>query len=48
LRGYDRTEADIRVGDYAAAMSDTLRDLIAAQGITLIGFRPLQDAMRAN
>jgi len=47
LRGYDKTEADIRVGDYAAAKSKTLRDKIAAQGIALISFRPLRDAMRA-
>jgi hypothetical protein len=47
LRGYDKTEADIRVGDYAAAKSKTLRDKIAAQGIAPISFRPLRDAMRA-
>lgn len=46
LRGYDKTEAHIRIGDYAAAKSETLRDRIAAQGVKLIGFRPLRDAMR--
>ena len=48
LHGYDKTEADIRVGDYAAAKSKTLRDQIAAQGIKTISFRPLRDAMRAS
>lgn len=48
LRGYDKTEADIRVGDYAAAKNNALRDQIAAQGIELISFRPLRDAMRAS
>ena len=47
LRGYDKTEADIRVSDYAAAKNNALRDQIAAQGIKTISFRPLRDAMRA-
>ena len=47
LRGYDKTEAGIRVGDYAAAKNNALRDRIAAQGIKLISFRPLRDAMRS-
>ncbi|HSM94698.1 MAG TPA: polysaccharide deacetylase family protein [Rhizomicrobium sp.] len=47
LRGYDKTEAGIRVGDYAAAKNNALRDLIAAQGIKLVSFRPLREAMRA-
>ncbi|MBS0273333.1 MAG: hypothetical protein JSR55_02800, partial [Proteobacteria bacterium] len=48
LRGYDKTEADIRIGDYAAAKNNALRDQIAAQGIKLISFRPLRDAMQAS
>jgi predicted glycoside hydrolase/deacetylase ChbG (UPF0249 family) len=48
LHGYDKTEADIRVGDYAAAKSKALRDQIAAQGLKPISFRPLRDAMRAS
>lgn len=48
LRGYDKTEADIRVGDYAAAKNNALRDQIAAQGIKLISFRPMRNAMRAS
>ncbi|HSC60458.1 MAG TPA: polysaccharide deacetylase family protein [Rhizomicrobium sp.] len=47
LRGYDKTEANIRVSDYAAAKNNALRDQIAAQGIKTISFRPLRDAMRA-
>ncbi|MGN6515215.1 MAG: ChbG/HpnK family deacetylase, partial [Rhizomicrobium sp.] len=48
LRGYDKTEAHIRIGDYESAKNNALRDQIAAQGIKLISFRPLRDAMQST
>lgn len=48
LRGYDLTEADIRVNDYACAMDSGIAELIAAQRLRPISFRPLRELQRAE
>jgi hypothetical protein len=48
LRGYDRKEADWRVGDYATLTSPDLARLAADAGATLISFAPLRDLQRAD
>jgi hypothetical protein len=46
LRGYDKENADLRSADAECVMDDTIRELIAAQGVVTIGFRPLREMMR--
>jgi chitin disaccharide deacetylase len=48
LRGYDLTEAQIRIDDHACAMNPDIAQLIRDEGIEFISFRPLRDAMRAG
>lgn len=48
LRGYDLTEAQIRVDDHACAMDAEVAALIAAQGLTPISYRPLRDLQRGE
>lgn len=48
LRAYDLTEADIRVGDYAAMSDPSFLSMIEAAGAHLISFAPLRDLMRAG
>jgi len=47
LRGYDLTEAENRVGDYAAMLEPSYAEMIRAAGATLISFAPLRDLQRA-
>lgn len=47
LRGYDRTEAQIRVDDHACALDPQIARLVQAEAIEFISFRPLRDAQRA-
>ena len=46
LRGYDLTEADIRVADHACALDPEIAALIASEGLKPISFRPLRDLQR--
>jgi predicted glycoside hydrolase/deacetylase ChbG (UPF0249 family) len=48
LRGYDLTEAEIRVNDYACALDPEIAGLIAAEGLKPISFRPLRELQRAG
>jgi chitin disaccharide deacetylase len=48
LRGYDLTEAQIRVDDQACAMDPEIKALIAAEGLKSISFRPLRDLQRGT
>ncbi|MDE2487021.1 MAG: polysaccharide deacetylase family protein [Alphaproteobacteria bacterium] len=48
LRGYDLTEAEIRVNDYACAMDPEIARLIAAERLTPISFRPLRELQRSG
>lgn len=48
LRGYDLTEADIRVGDYAEMLGPDYPAAIETAGARLISFAPLRDLMRAG
>jgi hypothetical protein len=48
LRGYDLTQAQIRVDDYACLLDPDLRRLAAELGVTLIDFGPLRDLQRAH
>ena len=48
LRGYDLTEADIRVTDQACAMDAGIKALIVAEGLKPISFRPLRDLQRGD
>lgn len=47
LRGYDKKEPDIRVGDYAVAMDSGMAAFVAEQGFKPISFRPLRDLQRS-
>ena len=46
LRGYDTTQAQIRIDDHACAMSARTSELIAGQRLRPISFRPLRDLQR--
>jgi chitin disaccharide deacetylase len=48
LFAYDTENADSRVADAECLMDKSLRTAIAARGVTLIGFRPLREAMRTQ
>ncbi|HEY2051032.1 MAG TPA: ChbG/HpnK family deacetylase [Caulobacteraceae bacterium] len=48
LRGYDLTEAQIRIDDHACAIDPAIAELIQAEDIELISFRPLRDAQRVK
>ncbi len=48
LRACDEEAADVRAGDYALLTDPALRDLIEAEAIRLISFRPLRDLQRAG
>jgi len=48
LRGYDRTEAQIRVDDHACAVDPQIAQLFAREALTPISFRPLRDAQRSG
>ena len=48
LRGYDKTNAEIRVGDHACLFDEELKSIVAREGIRLIGFKPLRDLQRAD
>lgn len=48
LRGYDRSEAQIRIDDHACAVDAGMARLIGGEGLTRISFRPLREAMRAG
>ena len=47
LRGYDLTEAQVRVDDHACALDPEVAALFEAENIQLISFRPLRDLQRA-
>jgi chitin disaccharide deacetylase len=47
LRGYDLTEAQIRIDDHACAINPAIASLIRDEAIELVSFRPLREAMRA-
>ena len=46
LRGYDLTEAQIRVDDHACAMDPEVRALIETEQLTPISYRPLRELQR--
>jgi len=46
LRGYDLTEAQIRVDDHACAMDPEVKALIAAERLVPISYRPLRELQR--
>ena len=46
LRGYDKREPGIRIGDHAVAMDPGMAGFIEEQGFALISFRPLRDLQR--
>jgi hypothetical protein len=46
LRGYDLTEAGIRVADHACALDPEIAALIAAEALKPISIRPLRDLQR--
>lgn len=48
LRGYDLTEAQVRVDDHACAMDPKVAALFEAEGVERISFRPLRDLQRAS
>ena len=48
LFAYDTESADSRVADAEALMDGTLRSAIVQHGVSLIGFRPLREAMRGG
>ena len=48
LRGYDRTEAQIRADDHACAIDPAIADLLQDESIELISFRLLREAQRAG
>jgi chitin disaccharide deacetylase len=48
LRSYDLTEAQIRIDDYACAVDPTIAQLFRDEGLELVSFRPLREAMRAG
>lgn len=48
LRGYDLTEAEIRIGDQHASVDPEIAALIEREGLRPISFRPLRDLQRAG
>jgi hypothetical protein len=46
LFAYDNENAESRVADFESLMDESVRAAILARGMTLIGFRPLREAMR--
>lgn len=48
LRGYDLTEAQIRIDDHACAVDPGMRAFLDGQSFRRIGFRPLRDLMRGE
>ncbi len=48
LRGYDPEHPDLRAADSKCLFDPELREMIAANGIELISFRPLRELQRAN
>jgi predicted glycoside hydrolase/deacetylase ChbG (UPF0249 family) len=48
LRGYDLTEAQIRIDDHACAMDPDIAQLLREERIEFVSFRPLREAMRAG
>lgn len=48
LRAYDFEAAQVRVDEYAAAMSPAVAALLASRGIQLISYRPLRDLYRKS
>ena len=48
LRGYDRKEPLIRIGDHAVTMDPATRSFLDQQGFRLISFRPLRDLQRSG
>ena len=47
LRGYDLTEAEIRIDDHAVAVDPATRAFLEGEGFHRISFRPLRDLQRA-
>jgi len=48
LRGYDLTEAEIRVTDQRASLDPEIAALIAREGLRPISYRPLRELQRAG
>ena len=48
LRGYDLTEAQIRIDDQACAMDAEVAALIRSEALTPISYRPLRDLQRGE
>ena len=48
LRGYDLTEAEIRLTDQRASVDPAIAALIAAERLIPISFRPLRDLQRGR
>ena len=48
LRAYDFEAAQVRVDEYAAAMSPAVSALLASRGIELISYRPLRELYRKS
>jgi predicted glycoside hydrolase/deacetylase ChbG (UPF0249 family) len=48
LRGYDLTEAEIRLTDRRASVDPEIAALIRSQGLTPTSYRPLRDLQRAG
>jgi hypothetical protein len=48
LRGYDLTEAQIRIEDHACAVDPDIARLVRDESLTPISFRPLREAMRGR
>lgn len=48
LRGYDLTEAEIRIGDQRASVDPEIAALIASERLTPISYRPLRELQRAG
>jgi hypothetical protein len=46
LRGYDLAEAQIRVDDFACAVSPEIKALIESENLVPISYRPLRKLMR--
>jgi hypothetical protein len=48
LRGYDLTEAQIRIDDHACAIDPDIAQILREERIEFVSFRPLREAMRAG
>jgi predicted glycoside hydrolase/deacetylase ChbG (UPF0249 family) len=48
LRGYDLTEAEIRIDDHAVAVDPQVRAFLDGEGFRRISFRPLRDLQRGD